>query len=265
MKYTAIILTALLCLTGAVAPAMAASSEPIRQIPILMYHHISNDLQGTSMPELSVSPENFDAQLDYLQANGYTTLTVSQAVTMRNLPAKPIVLTFDDGYTDFYKQAWPILRAHGMTATLFIVSDDIGGLNEWDIVSNKGIPATKLLNARQIISLDRAGVEIGSHSDTHPMMTQISERQMAQEALLSQERLTRLLGHRINAFSYPYGMYNDKVCAYVANAKFKVACTTDETTWRAGNGATLRLPRFNIARDYDMKTFVKIVTGAPMR
>src|SRR6266700_995145 len=102
-----------------------------RCVPILMYHEIT--AEPTSTGRLAVPPDTFAQQLRYLRAAGYTALTAAQFASSAgtSLPAKPVVLTFDDGFADFYDNALPLLLRYGHTGTLFVTSGWTGGSGEY--------------------------------------------------------------------------------------------------------------------------------------
>lgn len=192
-------------------------------VPVLMYHHITDRLNNTPMPNLRVSPRRFAQQLDYLKNHGYTTITLSQAYS-GPLPSRPVVITFDDAYADFYEQAWPLLKERGMVATLFVVTSALDGTNYWDVP--KGMPREQIVTREQLKELDAGGIEIGGHSHSHMVLTELNERCLLREITGCQKILTDILGRPARTFSYPYGLYNDKVCRAVTRAGFTVACTT---------------------------------------
>src|SRR5215467_8369028 len=169
------------------------------QVPILMYHHIS-DTHPTNLLDLSltVTPAHFSQQLDYLKARNYHTITFNQlfAALYYNgpLPQHPIILTFDDGYEDAYRFAFPILQAHGFNGTFYIITGVVG----W-----KGY-----LNWIQVRGMLANGMQIGSHTIHHVDIgsTLLYSPNVAQEELQqSQARLQRELGEVIQQFCYPSG------------------------------------------------------------
>ncbi|MFH1059900.1 MAG: polysaccharide deacetylase family protein [Pseudomonadota bacterium] len=199
-------------------------------IPILMYHQVTDRLAGTPLPKLRVSPRRFAAQLDHLAAAGYATLTLGQAWAAAQGGSQAgslgrfVVLTFDDAYLDFYETAWPLLSARGMTATVFVVSGEIGGVNAWDLA--KGLPQERLMSAAQIRELAAAGVEFGGHGHRHLALTGLDHLALAEELEACQLGLTGLLGAPVNTFSYPFGLTDARVATATAAAGFGLACST---------------------------------------
>jgi peptidoglycan/xylan/chitin deacetylase (PgdA/CDA1 family) len=207
--------------TVVVTPAPRPRSTTV--IPILMYHYV----RGVADPKdqvginLSVKPANFDAQMQYLADNGYTTLTMQEVYEILNgqktLPAKPIALTFDDGYRDFYTNAWPILQKHGFKATNYVVTDFIGQEN--------------YLTWPMLQELDTTGrIEIGAHSRSHSDLRAISGERRWDEIIGSKSILEQGLGHPIGAFCYPAGFHNAAVIADVKRANFLTATTVEPGT-----------------------------------
>ena len=214
-------------------------------IPILMYHHITDELNHTPLPKLRVSPRRFARQLDFLKRKGYQTLTLSQAFAYRSTK-KAVVLTFDDAYSDFYEQAWPLLKARKMTATLFVVTSQLGGRNKWD--EPKGLPQESIITREQLKELHDNGIEIGGHSHSHAMLTTLSERNLLREITGCQKILTDIIGRPARTFSYPYGLYNDRVCQAVARAGFTLACTTKPGKLIPKMPQQLLIPRIIVKR-----------------
>ncbi len=169
------------------------------EVPILMYHHISDvipsDILGMS---LTVKDTLFNQQLDYLKQQGYHTITYNQLFNALYfhgpLPSHPIILTFDDGYSDVYQFAFPALRAHGYTGMFFIITGRVGqaGYLSWQEISN----------------MHFWGMQIGSHTIHHVDMGQmlLVSRTLAQQELQeSKATLGQHLGITIQQFCYPSG------------------------------------------------------------
>ena len=206
------------------APTATAATAPTTPrgttvIPILMYHYVRvvTDKSDTIGVNLSVTPANFAAQMKYLAESGYTTLTMREVYAIlagtQPLPPKPIALTFDDGYRDFYAAAWPVLRQYNFKATAYIVTSFIG--NElymtWPMLQE----------------LDGAGlVEIGAHTRSHADLRAQGKDKRWEEIVGSKAILEEGLGHPIASFCYPSGFYNAEVVADVRRAGYLTAVTT---------------------------------------
>lgn len=187
-------------------------------VPILMYHYIriNPDRLDRLGFALSVTPADFAAQMDWLKDSGYHPVTVGDLYAFlrgaRGLPSKPIILTFDDGYADFYTTALPILRSHDFRATAYVVSGFVG----WP----------GYMTANQVMEADRSGIEIGSHTVNHPNLTRLSYGAVHSQLVESKQFLEHLLGHPVRSFCYPSGKVNSVVAWQVADAGFDSATTT---------------------------------------
>lgn len=172
------------------------------KVPILMYHYISdvpaNDPNKPLRASLSVNPTLFGQQMDYLKSRGYQTITFNQLFDALYydgpLPAKPIILTFDDGYEDSYTAAFPILKAHNYSGMFYIVTGKVGwqGQMTWD----------------QLREMSASGMQMGSHTIHHVdigSVLQESHDQAEQEVNISQLDLQKHLGIPIQQFCYPSG------------------------------------------------------------
>jgi peptidoglycan/xylan/chitin deacetylase (PgdA/CDA1 family) len=225
------------------------SSRP--GVPLLMYHHITDQLNGTGLAKLRVAPKSFARQLDWLIDHEYEAVTMSRALSA-NPPAKPVVLTFDDGYANFYDEAWPLLRERGMQAMVFLVTGQLDGMNNWD--KEKGEPLEDLLSRAQVRELSAQGVEFGGHSHNHCDLTALDDRKLMREITGCQKVLTDLLGRPARSFSYPYGLFNQRVQEATVRAGFTMACTT-----RPGKVVDstdrLKLPRIIVKRSDNMLDF----------
>ncbi len=169
------------------------------QVPILMYHHISDvPTRNVLDKSLTVTSTMFGSQLDYLKTQGYHMITFNQlfAALYYNgpLPTKPVILTFDDGYDDAYRFAYPILREHGFSGMFYIITGKVGwqGQMTW----------------AQMREMLAHGMQMGSHTIHHVDMGRvflISPEQAQQEVQLSQSVMQRQLGVAIQQFCYPSG------------------------------------------------------------
>lgn len=171
-------------------------------IPVLMYHNF-----GTPENRYTIAYARFERQLDWLQANGYTTVTVARVYDYMDgvgeLPARPVVLTFDDAPVNQWEAAAALDR-RGMVGVFFIHLN--AQMDEW-----------------QIASLAERGHEIGSHSISHPVLPNLSDEQLWNEVAYSKQELERITGRAIDFFAYPYGEFSDRVAAAVERAGYRGA------------------------------------------
>lgn len=189
-------------------------NKKITTIPILMYHVIE-DYSGP-YEQLYTSPQILRKQLAFLKEQGYSAVTVHETLNHWKkgtpLPAKPIILTFDDGYRSVYTEAFPLLKEYGFRATLYLHTAKIntpGGLTTEMTKEMAGY-----------------GLEIGSHSLTHPDLTKISPAKLRNDIRLSKKQLEELTGQEVTTFCYPAGRYNSRVREEVMKAGYLGAVTT---------------------------------------
>lgn len=162
------------------------------------------------------------------------------------LPAKPILLTFDDGYQSAADQAFPLLQRFGYTATSFIVTAEIGGTNTWN--QQAGFARQELMTADQIRYWSGLGFEFGPHSRTHPDLRSLPDSSRAEELEGSRMELELVLGKRAPSFAYPFGFINDTVCE-AARKYYELAFTCN---LGINSGATdpMRLCRAEVIPKY---------------
>jgi peptidoglycan/xylan/chitin deacetylase (PgdA/CDA1 family) len=176
---------------------------------------------------------------------GYRGIALREAVAHREAngtwPTRNVVLTFDDGFRNFYDEAMPVLEKHGFTATAFIVSDYIGRRNDWE-VPPAGLGVRDLLTWQQVVELAENGIEIGSHTRTHPDLRRLSETETEREIAGSRMSIEDHVGQQVVSFAYPFGETNDISREYVKK-EFQSACTT--VLQRANGKALHSLPRID--------------------
>jgi peptidoglycan/xylan/chitin deacetylase (PgdA/CDA1 family) len=199
-----------------------------RYIPILMYHKV-----GANAPtQWWVRTADFRKQMKALKRTGYKSVHLkdiyNHKIKKRNLPFHPVVVTFDDGYYNFLTEAFPVLEEQGFTATLFIITGktsdtDTGRTdNSWDCESESRYRAEHLIWS-EIVHLARQGIEIGSHTITHPNLTRLEKADLEKEIRESRAILEDKLGMSVEAFCYPGGKRNGDVIEMVKNAGCKAA------------------------------------------
>ena len=177
-------------------------------IPILMYHSISDmDEQGVHpYYRTCTSPKRFAQQMSWLHDHGYAAISLSEAVDLLSgtgtAPGKPkdekyFVITFDDGFNDFYTDAFPILVRHGFMATVFLPTAFINTVN-------KTIMGKAFLSWSQVRELIKAGITFGSHSVSHDLLVKMTQAKVEQELRHSKETIEERVGSPVKAFSYPF-------------------------------------------------------------
>lgn len=197
-----------------------------QKVPILMYHSISSNASPRFKPS-TVSPETFADHLAYLSQHRYTPVTVTQLVQAmaqhgEDLPPRPVVLTFDDGYADFYTSAWPALQRYDFTATLYIATGFVGSTSRW--LQYMGEGTRPLLNWTQLSELSAYGIECAAHTHTHPQLDMLPPALARAEIVRSKALLEDHLGQEVSSFAYPYGYYSPRVRRMVQRAGFASAC-----------------------------------------
>jgi peptidoglycan/xylan/chitin deacetylase (PgdA/CDA1 family) len=205
-------------------PAAIGSPEKIK---VLAYHRVvKDDVLSPSARRFATNVEVFRSHMRILERNGFTAITLRDydlfLAGELNLPRRPVIITFDDGYLDTYEVAFPVLREYGMKAVVFVVADPKMRVNSWERhASDKPAP---LLSPAQVLELHQAGMEIGSHSLTHRRLTEIPRDEAWDEISRSRVLLEILLNAPVKSFCYPYGLVNSEVRDLVRDAGYSVGC-----------------------------------------
>jgi peptidoglycan/xylan/chitin deacetylase (PgdA/CDA1 family) len=182
------------------------------RLPVLCYHSVGAELPG-SWPLLTLSPRVFESQLKWLVDNGYTGIHADDWFAWvrqgASLPEKPVLVTFDDGYSDLVVNAVPALEASGFKATIFFVSQHIGAASTWDLAL--GHPSRPLMTAAEIRECAAHGIEVGAHTRTHPDLRKLQDADLKTELEGCRKELTALTGASVNTLAYPFGFQNEQV------------------------------------------------------
>lgn len=214
--------------------------QKVQGVPILYYHSIMEE-NGN---KLKMPPDQFEAQMAYLQEKGYQSLTLDQLYQAEYLggalPSKPFVITFDDGYIDNYTTAFPILKKYGFIASIFMISSYINeeGFLSWS----------------QLKELAANGWEIEGHTANHLYLSKQDTKTVLNELESSKELLEKELGYPVNFFAYPYGDLNDKVAQAVKATGYVMAFTT-ERGWANNNVDAWHVHRVYCFADMGMSEF----------
>lgn len=226
------------------------TKEGVMEVPVLVYHHVARE----SRSKMMVNVDDFRAQMDYLDKNGYNPVTLDAFMGFisgnKTLPEKSVLLTFDDGWNSFYETVFPVLKSHGFPAVLFIYTDFIGSKNA--------------MNWAQVKEMQRKGISVECHSVTHRDLSKrkkgesISEyvKAVENEVARSKAILEKNLGKRIEYFAYPYGKTNELVVRILEKNGYKGAFTVS----RGGNpfyADKMHINRSVIYGDYTINEFAR--------
>jgi peptidoglycan/xylan/chitin deacetylase (PgdA/CDA1 family) len=250
------------CSNPAHIPRPVAPAEKV-SLPILMYHHITHlpANANATWRNLTVTPEAFEAQVKWLADNSYHTIYFSDLVAYFQhgvpLPDKPIILTFDDGWTDDFTVAFPILQKHCMVGTFF---PPVAWVNR----SN----GSKVLTWPMIEEMSRGGMEIGSHTVNHYLLNERTAQQITEEMVNSKAELEKHVVQPVTALAYPGGGYNPLVLSLAPKAGYGAAVGVKADVEQARADLFL-LHRITIPYSDDLKAFERRITakaapGAPV-
>lgn len=190
-------------------------------VPIIMYHYIeyNRDSKDTIRISLTITPYWFEKQILWLKEEGYTIIPLEDLVMAKNgqkqIPAKSIVLTFDDGYEDFYTDAWPVLKKYQVPATIYVISkflDRPNYLRTWQLV--------------QMATDSGRLISVGAHTRHHINLKQSSSSAILSEIADSKRDLEEIINQPVIHFAYPYGAYDSQAEEMVISAGFLSAATT---------------------------------------
>jgi peptidoglycan/xylan/chitin deacetylase (PgdA/CDA1 family) len=191
-----------------------------QNIPILMYHSIESMPKSSIMRSLHVPLRRFEFQMRMLKFLGFKGLSLKQLrpYLEGRKKGKVVGITFDDGYQNNLINASPVLIKFGFSATCFIVSDNIGSFNKWDIV--KGLAPMPLMSDIEIKKWLEIGMDIGAHTKTHADLTSLSKKDLNREIKNCKEELEKKFNIEISDFCYPYGHFNEMIYNLVKKAGY---------------------------------------------
>jgi len=202
-------------------------------MPVLMYHKIP-DAPIATKHQIFVTKEKFAEHLAYFKSHGLTPITfqdyqdfASGRRPLAEFPRRPIVLTFDDGYTDNYTNLLPLMQQYGYRGVLYLLGDFEVRHNQWDLAQDPTEPRAEIMSEAQKQAFVAAGWEIGAHTLTHPRLAGLPAAEAAHELAASKAELERRLGINILSFAYPYGDLSAETKRLAAEAGFTYAVATD--------------------------------------
>lgn len=201
-------------------------------IPVLTYHSI--DESGSV---ISTAPETFRWQMKFLFENDYRAVSLKELIddlhAHKTPLSKTVALTFDDGFRNFFEEAFPVLENYDFRATVFLVTDFCGKYNDWE-GNPPELSRSKLLGWKEIKELSEYGIEFGSHTRTHKDLTKCLPEKVEAEIIESKSEIENKLGKSVTTFAYPFGDFNGAV-KQIAAENFKAACSTNLGKVQAGS------------------------------
>jgi len=213
---------------------------------VMLYHRIGPMKLSSHVAGQYVSPRVFAWGIDGLRARGWNYGSVDECIQNGRKSEDgrdTLAITFDDGYLSVYDAACPLLKDRGITATIYIVVDSLGGINEWDW--RAGDQEERMMSAAQARELAESGFEIGSHTLTHPHLPNLTDEQLSREIIDSKHKLEDIIGSEVTSFSYPYGDYDGRVLNAAIAAGYKNAMSTRLGAIVPGT-SLYEIPRVNI-------------------
>jgi peptidoglycan/xylan/chitin deacetylase (PgdA/CDA1 family) len=226
-------------------PAAKSSAFASDEVPVLMYHSIATNATRR-FRRFAVAPGEFAAQMEYLDAAGYRPVTAADLARQRSgrpLPPRPVVLTFDDAYADFYTAALPVLREHGFRATLHVPTAYVGATTRFNVSLDE--ENRTVLSWPALRDIAAEGVEVAAHSHTHPQLDRVPATVIDDEVRRSRGLLEDKLGLPVDGFAYPFGYWNRAARAAVAAAGYCYAFAVAELVTAPGDDI-LALPRLTV-------------------
>lgn len=196
-----------------------SGSDYCLHVPVLMYHHVQpyNLAKERGQTSLTVDSVVFDQQMAYLVSEGYTSISAEELAnalkTRSALPAKPIVITMDDGYKDNFEYAYPVIQKYGLVANIMIptgLMENPGWLTWSDLKT--------MVDSGRFFAYD--------HTWSHVALAGVSDEKIQTEVVTAKKQLEEHLGKTINVFAYPYGSENSKVADILRQNGFSVAFST---------------------------------------
>ena len=238
---------------GPVSRRAEVEQERAYQLPVLMYHRVAQDGPAALAP-YRVTPQDFAHQMRFLRRRGFRSTTPDewQAAGRRgSLVGRPVLLTFDDAYLDFYETAWPILRSNDFTAHVFVPTAHVAGAAIWD--SAFGSPAP-LMDWRMIAELAADGVTFGSHLVSHPRSDCLGSDALLQEAARSRAQLEAVLRRDVNTIAAPFGITDHRIEQVFASAGYRQGFT-DGGGMAPVFGLQMATPRIEITGSGSIEEF----------
>jgi len=228
-----------------------------------MYHSIGST-RSRRFRRFAVDPAEFTAQMDYLATRGYQAVTAADLARRQasggGLPPRPVTLTFDDAYEDFYTTALPVLRRHGFPATLFVPTAYVG--RPMELNASTGEAQRRIMSWSALRDVVTEGVEVGSHSHTHAQLDLVPEDLVRNEVTRSRHLLEDQLGVPVEGFSYPFGYWSRSARAAVAAVDYRYGVAVADLMMTPGDDM-LTLPRLTVQAGIGVAGLARLLDARP--
>lgn len=233
--------------------SQATSTKNIR-VPIFIYHSVLPDYptETALQKEFSITPELFEQQLIYLRDHGYTTISLDELdraikIGTTSPIAKPVILTFDDGWRNQYYYAFPLLKKYHVTATFFVYTNPIDH-------------SDKFLTWDELHEMQLAGMYFGDHTLSHPYFSHLTTDQIRTEVIMGKKILEEHLGIPVTHFASPFGYTSPALESLLKESGFSTGRTTYVGAHHSENDR-FRLTGFLVHRT--MRDFIWALQYAP--
>lgn len=235
---------------------------------VLMYHMISEHLpkKQSKFNRLRVKPSDFEKQLIWLKKKKFKSFTLTELSELENIPAKSVVLTFDDGYEDNFTKAFPLLKKYEFKATIYIVLNRFN--QNW--ATDKDLnQASSELNSERMLSneqikelLDSGLIEIGSHTLDHVNLPKLNKEEKKKQIIESKKQIENVFDIKCNSFAYPFGFFDEDSVKIVNEANYTNATTTVNSVFDKNKYTNFEIPRIMISGRQGLFSFIlKIKKG----
>ncbi len=222
-------------------------------IPVLMYHntdHVFSDDQALS----SITPASFESHLEEFKKQGYNSVTVKDYIRYTNgqfeLPKKPFIITFDDGYTSNYTYAMPLLKKHGFSAAIFTVTGSVG-------ISDVPFPHFDWTQAKEMS--DSGCIEIYSHTNSHADLSTLTPAQLIFELRRSKVLIESKLGTSCDAFAAPFGKFSPQAVQFAKAAGYKLMMRVGEVCGDVSADGIISLKRHTVTGSMSAKDVIAMM------
>jgi len=208
----------------------ATVDDALPWFPVAMFHRVVDRTPAVNPYNLCIGAGDLERVLRFIRRDGFEIVSLRAALDAAEQGrdvSRLACLTFDDGYRDFYTHAFPVLQRLDAPATVFLVSDRLGGTNDWDSATGV-LPSAPLLSHEEVLSLAAQGIEFGCHSATHPHLDAIDDRQLRDETAGAKQTLEALLDREAGLYAYPYTDENAAVRRAVEEAGFRGAVSGEQ-------------------------------------